>query len=342
MPSAKQELLRRGRRFRSAARLALISGVAAGALLVVSGAGGVPGDPTPPEITPVTFGTLGANGWFVSAVTVSWTITDPESIILETSGCDTRTFTLDSPGVRLTCWARSDGGETTKSKTVALDRTPPAVSSAATRAPDANGWFNRPVAVAFSGTDATSGVAACSSLGYAGPDNPGAVVSGNCRDNAGNVGAAAFSLKYDATPPSVSALRTKALNRGADLTWQASADTRLAEVTRAPGVNGAASSVVYRGTATSFRDAGLTAARKYTYMVAVADEAGNRSGQTTTHVGTGALLSPAPGARVARRRSSPGRRSRGRRTTTCKSSGDEGFSALGPKEQACDSSEHGP
>ena len=25
-------------------------------------------------------------------------------------------------------------------------------------------------------------------LGYAGPDNPGAVVSGNCRDNAGNVG----------------------------------------------------------------------------------------------------------------------------------------------------------
>jgi hypothetical protein len=113
------------------------------------------------------------------------------------------------------------------------------------------------------------------------------------------VGSAAFSLKYDATPPSVTSVRTKPGQRSAEVSWQASADTKLVEVTRAPGVNGMASSIIYRGTATRFRDAGLIVARKYTYMVVVSDEAANRAGQSVTHVGTGALLRPAPAERVS-------------------------------------------
>ena len=250
----------------------------------------------------MTFGTLGTNGWYVTTLTVNWIVVDPESLILSTTGCEALTFAADSPPTTLTCKAVSDGGESTKSRTVKVDKTPPTVGSAASRPADMNGWYNHPLTVSFSATDDMAGVAAaCASVPYGGPDNSGAVVAGTCRDNAGNVATAAFSLKYDATPQSVAALRTKAGNRRADITWQASPDTRLVEVSRAPGVNGAASSVVYsdRATAAHYRDLGLSAGRKYTYMVAVSDEAGNRAGQTVLHVGTGALLSPAPAQKVS-------------------------------------------
>ena len=52
----------------------------------------------------------------------------------------------------------------------------------------------------------TSGIASCQQLAYNGPDSATASVSGTCRDVAGNVSAPfSFALKYDATPPSVSA-----------------------------------------------------------------------------------------------------------------------------------------
>ena len=184
---------------------------------------------------------------------------------------------------------------------VKVDKTNPAVTSAAARLPDSNGWFNKPISVVFSGTDATSGVASasCSSVGYGGPDNAGAVVTGTCRDNAGNVGTGSFALKYDATPPKLIGMHTRAMKHGADVSWQASPDTTRVAVTRAPGVNGAGSSVVYSGTANGFRDKGLTAGRKYTYMAVGSDDAGNQAALAVKHIGTGALLRPAPAERVS-------------------------------------------
>ena len=37
-----------------------------------------------------------------------------------------------------------------------------------------------------SGSDATAGLAGCSSTTYSGPDNPSATVNGSCTDKAGN------------------------------------------------------------------------------------------------------------------------------------------------------------
>ena len=69
----------------------------------------------------------------------------------------------------------------------AYDATPPAVSALPSRSPDHNGWYNHPVTFAFGGTDATSGIAGCSTVTYSGPASGSATVTGSCSDRAGNV-----------------------------------------------------------------------------------------------------------------------------------------------------------
>jgi hypothetical protein len=84
-------------------------------------------DVTPPLIRPHIAGTLGTNGWYVSDVTVSWTVTDPESAAT-TTGCDPTPITADTAGLALTCTATSYGGSSTASVTVKRDTTPPALT----------------------------------------------------------------------------------------------------------------------------------------------------------------------------------------------------------------------
>jgi hypothetical protein len=285
---------RRRRPFR---RLVFLSALV-GLFLLTPSAGGVPGDPTPPEITPTIIGTLGGAGWYRSNVTVNWAIVDPQSIILGTDCALATTLTADTLGTRLACRAWSDGGETTKSVTIRVDKTPPSASASADRQPDANGWYNRLLTVTALGTDATSGIAACSSGQYAGPDNVSALVAGSCSDIAGNVTPTSFSFKYDATAPSVTALSAKVGNRSVQIAWRKSIDTQIVEVLRAPGRDGQGETVVYRGSETGFRDTGLVVGRKYEYRVIGVDEALNRAEQKVDIVATGALLSPAPAERV--------------------------------------------
>jgi large repetitive protein len=189
-------------------RRAAVLFLAAGALLLTPGAPGgpdVPGDPTPPVVLPIITGTLGLNGWYTTNVTLSWNVTDPESIILSTSGCDTVTFTADTPLVTRTCSATSDGGTTTIDKPFHIDKTPPLTDAAASRAPNGNGWYKDPVDVSFSGSDGTSGLDSCDApKTYGGPDNGNVSVSGTCRDKAGNTGTASLSVKYDSTKPQTS------------------------------------------------------------------------------------------------------------------------------------------
>jgi hypothetical protein len=270
-----------------------------GILLVVPAAGAVPGDPTPPVITPVIVGTLGSNGWYTSNVTVNWKVEDPESVILSSTGCGATTLTTDTAGTKLTCTATSDGGEASVSKTFRLDKTPPSATPTPARSADANGWYNHPFSVAFSGTDATSGIASCSSSAvYSGPDSANASVSGSCRDLAGNLGSGAISFMYDSTPPAVPVVKTKAGNRRLDLRWTTSRDAKFVEVVRSPGVRNASTTILYRGSAAAYRDTQLQPGAKYQYRVTSFDEAANGAGKTIMVTGTGRLLSPVPGALV--------------------------------------------
>jgi hypothetical protein len=161
-------------------------------------------DTTAPIITPSVAGTLGSNGWYVSDVTVSWSVADAESMIGSQTGCDTTTITSDTNSVTFICSATSAGGTNSQSITIKRDATAPSgVSATASRAPNANGWYNAPVGFSFSGTDATSGIANCTTTSYSGSDSASVSVSGSCIDQAGNVGPASISLKYDATAPTL-------------------------------------------------------------------------------------------------------------------------------------------
>jgi hypothetical protein len=297
MASIPMLLRRRGRRgFRRFVYLSALVGL----FLLAPTAGGVPGDPTPPVITPVYSPSYPANGWFRGSVTLSWLVVDPESIILNTSGCEPKTYTTDTPGTLATCTAESDGGTNSGTVRIKLDRTPPTVSASPERSADANGWYNRPFTVSYSATDATSGVASCSPpTRYGGPDLASASVAGTCADTAGNVSSATLSFKYDATAPSLFSVTARRGNRSAQVAWRKSTDTQVVEVFRAPGRAGQGESGIYRGSATGFLDSGLTIGRAYEYRVVAIDEAANRAEHKLNFVATGPLLSPTPGARVA-------------------------------------------
>jgi uncharacterized repeat protein (TIGR01451 family) len=118
-------------------------------------------DTTPPQITPNVTGTLGNNGWFVSNVTVSWSVTDAQSTVSSSTGCGTSTVTSDTPGVTFTCTATSGGGTASNSVTVKRDATPPTITAVRTPGPNINGWNNTDVFVGFTCNDGMSGIASC-------------------------------------------------------------------------------------------------------------------------------------------------------------------------------------
>ena len=97
------------------------------------------------------------------------------------------------------------GNSASRAFALQYDDVAPAVSKGtAARAADVAGWYNRPVAIGFEGTDGLSGVSGCSTVTYAGPDSAAASPAGTCTDRAGNVSAPlGFPLKYDETAPSV-------------------------------------------------------------------------------------------------------------------------------------------
>lgn len=274
---------------------------AAALFLLPAGASGRPaGVPTVGSVTPVVYGTQGANGWYVTNVTINWLIT-PLPIVMS-EGCDARTIATDTVNTDVTCTAWWTDGSASSTVHVHRDATPPTVTVSPARAPDANGWFNAPLTVTFSGSDATSGIASCTQATYAGPDSPNTSVSGSCRDNAGNQTAASYALKYDATPPALGALRVKPANRKAHLRWNAPDDATSVVVVRSPGLKGAAESAVFSGTGLSrgYTDRGLRPGRNYVYRLTAADAAANQASKTLEFLARGALLFPAPGERVTR------------------------------------------
>ncbi|HEU4977118.1 MAG TPA: hypothetical protein VFT50_18665 [Baekduia sp.] len=230
-------------------------------------------------------GRTGANGWYIGPVSVSWTVADA----LSTSGCDQRYLTDDTAGVQITCTATNGSGTVPATTSpIRIDQTPPTgVTAAPARGPDAGPWYTQPVDIAWSGTDAVSGIAACTALTYAGPDGAAASPAGTCTDRAGNISAPVpFGLAYDATPPAVADVAVTFHGRTATVRWTAGADADRVLVERRPAAAATASPgrtiLDAAGTTRRTTDQGLRRGRAYAWTVTVRDAAGNTASATAT------------------------------------------------------------
>lgn len=157
-----------------------------------------------------------SSGWYQVPVTVRFSITpNAGDSVSNPQGCGDLDQSNDTAGVSQTCTATftDASGSSTVSATASVkkDGTPPqSVHADAPGGANAAGWYRSPVTFQFAGTDATSGVASCSSVGYSGPDSTGASVTGTCTDIAGNTSspATSASIKYDSHAPTVTGVNT--------------------------------------------------------------------------------------------------------------------------------------
>ncbi|MDF2752206.1 MAG: Neogenin, partial [Gaiellaceae bacterium] len=257
-------------------------------------------DDTGPGVRAVATRDPDVNGWYNDPLTVRFVGSDDASGLAscvppqEYGGPDTVFGVLTG-----TC--RDNAGNVgLGSLAVMYDATAPQVDGAsADRAPDGNGWYNRPLTVSFHGSDATSGIDACTVTRYIGPDNPSASLAGSCSDRAGNPsGPGAFPFKYDTAAPTIAAVKVQAGNRTAALSWEASPDTSLVEVVRSAGAR-RSGVMVYRGSGRSFRDRRLTNGVRYHYRLTGYDEARNSATREVAATPTAPLLSPQAGAVVS-------------------------------------------
>jgi hypothetical protein len=169
-------------------------------------------DSSAPVITPHISGTLGNNGWYVSDVTLTWTVTDSESPnSLQTSGCVNQSITSDQASTDYSCSASSAGGSSGPvTVSIKRDATAPTISHALSASPNANNWFNADVTVTFTCDDATSGIASCLADGEAGDsktlgEGANQSASGTATDLAGNTATdSATGINIDKTAPSIS------------------------------------------------------------------------------------------------------------------------------------------
>ncbi|MBC7990886.1 MAG: PxKF domain-containing protein [Luteimonas sp.] len=161
-----------------------------------------------PLIEPIVTGLLGDNGWYVGDVQVSWSVSDPDSPISETTGCNAITLATDTAGAGFTCSATSLGGTASQTVTIKRDVTAPVVTATASAPANAAGWYRNDVTVQHSCSDALSGVVACpadqvlSAEGVAVASSAVSVV-----DQAGNHSAPSnvVTVKLDKTAPTLAA-----------------------------------------------------------------------------------------------------------------------------------------
>ena len=172
-----------------------------------------PPDTTPPVVVATVTGPLGLNGWYTGNVKVAWSVSDAESTITSTVGCDAIAVTADTAGQVVTCSATSKGGTRTVSLTVRRDATAPTVSY---NSHPGSYTVDQDVTIGCKAADAMSGLAnAC--RGIDAPAYEFAIGSTNrtttVTDKAGNSATVSTGFSVAVTPASLCNL-TKRLVQG--------------------------------------------------------------------------------------------------------------------------------
>jgi hypothetical protein len=231
-------------------------------------------------------GIPGTNGWFQGStggdyIVVHWAVNVPVDQIQSSSGCEVGGVRVDGPttGMTKTCTVTLiDNSQLSKTTSpIKIDNQPPTgLAVSAARVPDANGWYNHAVAINWTGTDATSGVAACTSLAYSGPDSATAGVSGGCTDLAGNSSSTPFALRYDATSPQLTSVSVKTTDGANVVHWKSSSPDDVAAISRVAR-GSKTERPLFSGAGVGFVDKKIEDGVEYRYAVRTYDQAGNPS-----------------------------------------------------------------
>jgi alpha-tubulin suppressor-like RCC1 family protein len=161
-------------------------------------------DLTPPVIAATVNGTAGDNGWYVSDVVVSWSVTDPQTAISSSLGCGPTTVSTDGAAITLTCTAESAGGSSSKTVTLSRDATGPALNTSPNLSVVATSLTGATVNYApATAMDPLSGVASVSCTPPSGFFPIGTTpVACTAKDLAGNSSARSFTVTVgDNIPP---------------------------------------------------------------------------------------------------------------------------------------------
>jgi hypothetical protein len=239
---------------------------------------------TLPSASYAISGTKGSNGWYLGSaggqyVLVNWTISDPDNLVYR--GCvSPEPVGGPTSGARGTCVVTLKDMSTISFPTelIKIDGNPPTgVAAQVSRGTDYDGWYNHPVGIVWSGQDATSGIASCSSQTYAGPDQAGITATGTCTDNAGNKASAGIALNYDATAPVLDKVRVDSRVSSDVVRWASTSPSDTVEVERWARGKGAQQATVFHGGGAAFTDRKVAPGLEYSYAVQTFDQAGNPS-----------------------------------------------------------------
>ena len=164
-------------------------------------------DLTPPVITATVTGTLGANDWHVSDVGVTFSVSDAQSPVSSSSGCNAVSITTDTTGTTYTCSATSVGGTASVSVTVKRDTMPPSVLCPGDLVVEATSGAG--AAVNYDAAPAADSFTASPAVAYS--QNSGTTfplgtvtVDATATDDAGHSAACSFTITVvDTTAPTV-------------------------------------------------------------------------------------------------------------------------------------------
>lgn len=118
-------------------------------------------DSTPPQIVATVTPTPNVAGWNREDVVVSFNVSDPESGIESSFGCETVSLTAETQGMMFTCSATNSAGLTeSKTVTIKIDKTAPQISIV-TPTDGSNFMVGADVLASYTCVDPLSGVSNC-------------------------------------------------------------------------------------------------------------------------------------------------------------------------------------
>jgi hypothetical protein len=151
----------------------------------------------------VTSGTLGANGWYTSDVTVHTTGVEDISGPADCSA--DQVLTTETAGQSVAGSCTNLAGLTTDAAplSIKLDKTGPSAALSVTAGtPGTNGWYTSNVTVHAAGTDGISGPVTCTADQYQTAETAGASFTGSCTNDAGlQTTASPLTVRLDKTGP---------------------------------------------------------------------------------------------------------------------------------------------